>query len=212
MSDIFISYKREEQAIARKLANALGAEGWSVWWDPKLRAGERFNDVIEKALKESKCVVVMWSKRSVESQYVRSEATYALNRSKLLPVMIEEVELPFRFDELHTPRLLGWDGSKDFSEFRRFVGDISTILGPSSTAVAASEQHRLEAEAQRKADEERLREQERQRGEEEGRRKTEQRRMQAEALRQSENERIREQERKRAEEAQRKANDENRRR
>jgi formylglycine-generating enzyme required for sulfatase activity len=27
--------------------------------------------VIEKALKESKCVVVMWSKRSVESQYVK---------------------------------------------------------------------------------------------------------------------------------------------
>ena len=37
MSDIFISYKREEQATARKLANALESEGWTVWWDPKLR-------------------------------------------------------------------------------------------------------------------------------------------------------------------------------
>jgi TIR domain len=37
MSDIFISYKREEQPIARKLADALEKEGWSVWWDPKLR-------------------------------------------------------------------------------------------------------------------------------------------------------------------------------
>ena len=54
MSDIFISYKREEQATARKLANALESEGWTVWWDPKLRAGERFNDVIEKALNEVK--------------------------------------------------------------------------------------------------------------------------------------------------------------
>src|SRR5215510_370881 len=96
MSDIFISYKREEQAMARNLANALEGEGWTVWWDPKLRAGERFNDVIEKALKESKCVLVMWSKRSVESKYVKDEATYALNRNKLVPVMIEEVELPFR--------------------------------------------------------------------------------------------------------------------
>jgi hypothetical protein len=33
MSDIFISYKREEQPIARKLAYALEEEGWSVWWD-----------------------------------------------------------------------------------------------------------------------------------------------------------------------------------
>ena len=117
MSDIFISYKREEQATARKLANALEGQGWTVWWDPKLRAGERFNDVIEKALKESKCVVVMWSKRSVESQYVKHEANYALKRNKLVPLMIEEVELPFRFEDLHTPSLLDWDGSKDFSEF-----------------------------------------------------------------------------------------------
>jgi len=135
MSDIFISYKREEQATARKLANALESEGWTVWWDPKLRAGERFNDVIERALKESKCVVVMWSKRSVESSYVKDEATYALAREKLVPVKIEEVEeLPFRFHGLHTPSLVGWDGSQESSEFGRLIDDISAILGRSSAA------------------------------------------------------------------------------
>src|SRR5262245_22443416 len=44
MSDIFISYEREEQRVARKLAVALEKEGWSVWWDPKLRTGEHFDD------------------------------------------------------------------------------------------------------------------------------------------------------------------------
>jgi formylglycine-generating enzyme required for sulfatase activity len=129
MSDIFISYKREEQATARKLADALESEGWTVWWDPKLRAGEHFDDVTEKALKESKCVVVMWSKRSVESLYVKDEATYALKRNKIVPVMIEEVQLSFRFEGLHTPSLLDWDGSKDFSEFRRLVMDVTAIVG-----------------------------------------------------------------------------------
>jgi len=135
MSDIFISYKREEQAMARNLANALEGEGWTVWWDPKLRAGERFNDVIEKALKESKCVLVMWSKRSVESKYVKDEATYALNRNKLVPVMIEEVELPFRFEDLHTPSLLDWDGSRDSRDFRKLVGDISAKLSDSGEII-----------------------------------------------------------------------------
>jgi hypothetical protein len=95
MSEIFISYKREDQATARKLADALESQGWSVWWDPKLRAGERFNDVIEKALKESKAVVVMWSKRSVESVYVKDEATYALNRDKIVPVNDRESRIAF---------------------------------------------------------------------------------------------------------------------
>ena len=167
MSDIFISYKREDQATARKLANALESEGWTVWWDPKLRAGERFNDVIESALNEAKCVIVLWSKRSVQSLYVKDEATHALNRKKLVPVTIEQVELPFRFEELHTPSLFNWDGSKDFSEFRRLVEDISTILRLSSTGATVAEEQRLgEAEERRKVDEERLRQQERQRAEE----------------------------------------------
>jgi formylglycine-generating enzyme required for sulfatase activity len=155
MSNIFISYKREEQATARKLANALETEGWTVWWDPKLRAGERFNDVIEKALKESRCVVVMWSKLSVESKFVKDEATYALNRNKLVPVMIEEVELPFRFEGLHTASLLGWDGSKDFSQFRRLVEDIATIVGQRAP------KGKRKARGQRTAEKERLREKER---------------------------------------------------
>jgi formylglycine-generating enzyme required for sulfatase activity len=133
MSDIFISYKREEQPVARKLAEAIEAEGWSVWWDPKLRPGEHFDDVIEKALNAAKCVIVMWSERSVQSRYVRDEATYALDQDKLVPVAIENVNLPFRFKGVHTLSLLGWDGSKDFSDFRRLVEDITAIVGPPAT-------------------------------------------------------------------------------
>src|SRR5215510_1324792 len=151
MSDIFISYEREDQATARKLADALEGEGWTVWWDPKLRAGERFNDVIEKALKESKCVVVMWSKCSVESKYVRDEATYALNRNKLVPIMIDEVDLPFRFEGLQTPSLLGWGGSHDAPKFRMLAGDIASIIGQPATEAKgrADEDHRKRIEEEK---------------------------------------------------------------
>jgi hypothetical protein len=158
MSDIFISYKREEQAIARNLANALEGEGWTVWWDPKLRAGERFNDVIEKALNDAKCVIVLWSKRSVESLYVKDEATHALKRNKLVPVTIQQVELPFRFEELHTPSLCDWDGSKDFSEYRKLIDDISEVLRGRPAATVAEEQRHMKAEESRKAEDESLRE------------------------------------------------------
>jgi hypothetical protein len=50
---IFISYKREEQNTASKLADALEGAGWTVWWDPMLRAGGYFDEVIEKALNEA---------------------------------------------------------------------------------------------------------------------------------------------------------------
>jgi TIR domain len=164
MSDIFISYKREEQPIARKLADALENEGLSVWWDPKLRAGEHFDDVIEKALNEAKCVIVMWSERSLQSRYIRDEAMYALDRNKLVPVAIENVTLPFRFSGVQTLSLLGWDGSRNFSEFRRLVDDISAILGRSPTAPEAEESRRIEEEGFREKE---------QRSEEEAKRKAE---------------------------------------
>jgi formylglycine-generating enzyme required for sulfatase activity len=129
MSDIFISYKREEQATARKLADALENEGWTVWWDPKLRAGDDFDRIIESVLNESRCVIVLWSELSVQSDYVRAEALEALEKKKLVPVAIQNVTLPFRFKRLHTPKLLNWDNSSGSAEFRKLVDDITEIIG-----------------------------------------------------------------------------------
>jgi hypothetical protein len=139
MSDIFISYKREDQPTARQLADALEKEGWDVWWDPKLRAGDHFDDVIEKALNEAKCVIVLWSAGSLQSRYVRDEATFALERNKLVPIAIENVELPFRFSSVHTPRLLKWNGSREYAEYHRLVEDIAGLIGRPVMTVAENE-------------------------------------------------------------------------
>jgi hypothetical protein len=50
-----------------------------------------------------------------------------------VPVAIESVKLPFRFRGVHTPSLLGWDGSKDLPEFRTLVEDIAAIVGLPAT-------------------------------------------------------------------------------
>ena len=154
MSDVFISYKREEQPEARKLADTLEALGWSVWWDPKLRAGERFDDVIEQALTEAKCVIVLWSHRSVKSEYVKAEAHYALDKKKLVPVAIDpDLQPSFRFRRLHTVKLVNWDTSRESSDFRELVEDIAAILGaPPIQAELAN--RRAEEDKRRRTEEE----------------------------------------------------------
>lgn len=137
MDEIFISYKKEELGTARLIADALEAQGWTVWLDSsKLRAGEYFDDIIEEAIKKAACVIVVWSRRSITSSYVKKEASLALDLGKLVPVAIDNAQLPLRFRDLHTIQLQGWDGSPFFGAFQELsknIGDKINLLVASAS-------------------------------------------------------------------------------
>ena len=67
MADIFISYGTADRAEVAKLAAYLEAEGWSVWWDRGLTAGDEYRDEIMKHLALARAVIVVWSKTSASS-------------------------------------------------------------------------------------------------------------------------------------------------
>jgi serine/threonine-protein kinase len=54
VSDIFLSYAREDKVKAKHLAGVLVARGWSVWWDPRIPTGRKYRQVIDEALVEDK--------------------------------------------------------------------------------------------------------------------------------------------------------------
>lgn len=123
-SDIFISYSRTDRSFAKHLANCLEDEGFSVWWDAALHAGESFDEVIEAQLRAARVVVVLWSKRSVASRWVRAEATLADRMNKLAPVLIEECDRPIIFELIHSTDLIEWSGELDDPTWREFVEDL----------------------------------------------------------------------------------------
>jgi hypothetical protein len=84
MHDIFLSYAGEDRSRAGQLADALGKLGWKVWWDRTILPGKTFDKVIESELSAATCVIVLWSKTSVESQWVRAEARWCSARSRQL--------------------------------------------------------------------------------------------------------------------------------
>jgi hypothetical protein len=105
MSDVFLSYARDDAPFAEKLAKLLEASKLDVWWDRRLLAGDDFNAEIEKALTDARCVVVLWSPLSVDSKWVRGEAQRALDAKKLIPIMIAPCRLPINFGQLLTPQV-----------------------------------------------------------------------------------------------------------
>jgi hypothetical protein len=110
MTDIFISYANSDRERAREIANELSARGWSVWWDRKIRAGQTFDEVIERELDTANYIVVLWSAASVASEWVKNEAAVAAQRGVLVPVLLDNVKIPLEFRRRHTADLTGWNG------------------------------------------------------------------------------------------------------
>ena len=132
--DIFLSYNREDSARAQLFADAFRAEGFEVWWDAHLRSGEEYDRVTEAALRDAKSVVVLWSKRSVDSSWVRAEATQAYRSRKLMPAMIEDCIRPVMFELTQTAELSHWKGDRKNPAWQSFVSDLRELVSKDRTA------------------------------------------------------------------------------
>ena len=107
--DVFISYAREDRESASRFAQWCTASGWTVWWDEAIAPGRKWDQAIERALADARCVLVLWSAHSVASDWVKTEAAEAARRGVLVPVLIERVAPPLEFRRLQTLDLAdGW--------------------------------------------------------------------------------------------------------
>lgn len=129
MTDVFISYASEDRDRAAQLASALGTIGWTVWWDRKIITGQTFDHAIERELENAKSVIVLWSKHSIGSEWVRNEASAASERGVLVPATIESVKLPLEFRRKQTADLIDWKGETSDSGFRALCEGITNTIG-----------------------------------------------------------------------------------
>jgi hypothetical protein len=105
VSDVFLSYSRDDLSSAALVARALEAAGLTVFWDQRLSAGDVWDELIEREANTSRCIVVLWSRRSVESRWVRAEASVGLKRGNLVPASLDGTEPPLAFRLHQTARL-----------------------------------------------------------------------------------------------------------
>lgn len=136
MAGIFLSYSRADRPRAQVFAEALQAEGFTVWWDKVLRAGQTYDEVTEQMLRDSSVVVVLWSTTSVKSKWVRAEATLGQRDAHLMPAMIEEADRPIMFELTQTADLIGWEGDRTDEHWKGFVADIRRFIEADEAAPA----------------------------------------------------------------------------
>ena len=109
--DIFLSYARSAEPQAKRIAEALESQGYSVWWDDDLPAHRAYTEVIEERLNSAKAVLVVWSADAAKSEWVRAEADVARHSHKLVQLSIDGELPPMPFNQIQCPALRDWDGS-----------------------------------------------------------------------------------------------------
>lgn len=149
---IFISYSHHDIEKAKELSRALESSGLTVWWDRNIPSGRTFDDVIEEALGGAHCVIVLWSKNSVKSEWVRNEVQDGVDRKILIPVMIENVTIPLAFRRIQSANLVGWTGDVNSIAFQNLVEDVKRILSQDDNNTLVKERKILPTESLRTSD------------------------------------------------------------
>jgi len=108
LAEVFLSYSRTDRPIAQAIAAELQRLGVDVWWDHDLLGGEDYRSRISEVLLRAPAVVVIWSRRSVESQWVVAEASAAREKKTLIPINVDDAEPPIDFRPLHTLDYRDW--------------------------------------------------------------------------------------------------------
>lgn len=126
---VFLSYGHADRADAARLADALEASGVDVWWDHLIEGGAAFARRIESALENANAVVVLWSERSVQSDWVLDEAARGRDLRKLVPASIDGTAAPLGFRQYQTIDLTGWRAGRDDDSISRLLRAVSAVGG-----------------------------------------------------------------------------------
>ena len=120
MASVFLSYVRDDADRTRGIVDALERAGHSVWWDQHIKAGAQYSKEIDRALKEADAIVVLWSERSVESAWVRDEATAGRDSGRLVPMSLDATDPPLGFRQYQTIDFSAAKGHRRSAALKQF--------------------------------------------------------------------------------------------
>ena len=134
----FLSYSRSDQEFALRLAADIRARGISLWIDQlDIRPSEHWDRAIEQAVRDSRGIVVVLSPRSVASDNVADEVSFAIDSGKsVLPVMIERCKLPLRITRM---QVIDATGTYE-DALERCVAELRRSAEPASSQDLAAQQ------------------------------------------------------------------------
>jgi TolB-like protein/Flp pilus assembly protein TadD len=131
---LFLSYSRADERRARKLAAVLQAQDYEVWWDGLIEGGATYAHSIATALDMADAIIVLWSAHSIESDWVRDEASRGRERHRLIPLSLDGCAPPLGFGQYQVINLSHWHGRAGSPEIAAIERAIATVTQQATDA------------------------------------------------------------------------------
>jgi outer membrane protein OmpA-like peptidoglycan-associated protein len=129
MTDVFISYKREERARCVAIYNALVDLKLSVWFDAHIEPGTSFDREIEREVRTAKTILVLWSELACDSDWIRAEARTGKQGERLVAARLDECLPPLEFASVQAVDLFDAGNFQSGEGWRQIVGRIGRLTG-----------------------------------------------------------------------------------
>ncbi len=126
---VFLSYAHQDRVQAQRLAAALAGRGYTVWWDALIEGGAQFARSIRDALEAADAVIVLWSRDSIESDWVCDEAAQGRDRRRLVPLSLDSSLPPLGFRQYQTIDLASWRGRPNAPQIEAVDRAVAQAIG-----------------------------------------------------------------------------------
>jgi TolB-like protein len=134
---VFLSYAHGDRVKAQELNAVLAERGYTVWWDGLIEGGAQFAKSIREALEAADAVIVLWSEKSIESDWVCDEAAQGRERHRLVPLSLDGSLPPLGFRQYQTIDLTNWRGRADAPQIDAIERAIAIAIGQPMAAAPA---------------------------------------------------------------------------
>lgn len=129
MTDVFISYKREERPRCVAIYNALVDLKLSVWFDGRIEPGTDFDREIEREVRGAGAVLVLWSELAADSDWIRAEARTGRQKDRLVAIRLDDCLPPLEFASVQAVDLFDHRDFQSSEGWRQIVGRIGRLVG-----------------------------------------------------------------------------------
>lgn len=138
--DLFVSYAHEDKSFVQALVEDLSGQGYRLWWDGTIGAGDVFVRQINEEFKESRQFAVVLSPESCASPWVDLEISTAIAIDVQRRRQGEEARAPFvipiLYRDCEIPSLLMPRTFVDFTRsYEQGLDELLRVLGPPQSQV-----------------------------------------------------------------------------